>query len=590
LRYSRGPLAYPRFLALAAPLGVLAVTGAGGCSALFPSDTHQQPTTIAFPVHPIRVDTVGYLPERAKVATITQPPTGATTFTADATFNIIDANTNGVAWDGPITGPQTDNQVMGAAVQVWTADFSAFNTPGQYYLSVDGVGQSAPFTIAPDVFADAFMRAMTGMYGQRCGTDVTINLDGNKWSHGACHTHDALMTVLTGSNTIVPSLHGWHDAGDYGKYTGNGAFSAGMLLQAWEQFSAKIQPIAVSSIPEHGGPLPDFLAEVKWELDWLLTTQQADGSAVHKVTAKTFEGFVMPEQDGQQRFYVPIGTVATADLTAVMALASRLYQPYDQDLANTYLTAAMNGYAFLTAHPGIIQPDQSMFSTGGYTDSTDNDDRAWAAAELWVTTGDPTALADFEARVGTNPQVSIAWDWSNTANLGYFSYLLSTRDGRTDTVVSTLGAAVVSAGDSIATQASHAAYGRGLSQYYWGSNGTVARLSMNLWAAYKLNNQDPKYLDAIQSQLDHLLGRNVYDRSQVTAIGYHPPLSPHHRPSAADGIQAPWPGLLVGGSWPTESNWTDQTSDDQMNEIAINWVAPFAFATAALLPDPPAAN
>ena len=49
-------------------------------------------------------------------------------------------------------------------------------------------------------------------------------------------------------------------------------------------------------IPEHGGAIPGTSSrEVKWELDWLLTTQRDDGAVSHKVTALQFEGFVMPE-------------------------------------------------------------------------------------------------------------------------------------------------------------------------------------------------------------------------------------------------------------------------------------------------------
>ena len=75
---------------------------------------------------------------------------------------------------------------------------------------------------------------MLGLYGQRCGTAVTINVDGQSWSHGVCHEGDASQkfvdTVM--KDTIKPSLRGWHDAGDYGKYVTNGAFTVGMMLQA----------------------------------------------------------------------------------------------------------------------------------------------------------------------------------------------------------------------------------------------------------------------------------------------------------------------------------------------------------------------
>src|SRR5262249_15158440 len=184
-----------------------------------------------------------------------------------------------LVWSGQLSGPViTDRDTSGAATQVWIADFSEFCVEGQFYIEVPGLGQSAPFRVGDDVFTDVFSLGMLGLHGQRCGTDVNIAVGGDTWSHPTCHTRDALLPVLTKSDTIKPSLHGWHDAGDYGKYTTNGAFAAGMLLEAWEHFQAKIQAVPLA-IPEHGGPLPDFLAEVKWELDWLLTTQLDDGSA-----------------------------------------------------------------------------------------------------------------------------------------------------------------------------------------------------------------------------------------------------------------------------------------------------------------------
>src|SRR6185503_5326478 len=85
-------------------------------------------------------------------------------------------------------------------------------------------------------------------------------------------------------DTIKPSLAGWHDAGDYGKYVTNGAFTVGMMLQAFERFQPTLSALELP-IPEKGGALPDFLDEVKWELDWLLTTQGEDGSVSFKVTA-----------------------------------------------------------------------------------------------------------------------------------------------------------------------------------------------------------------------------------------------------------------------------------------------------------------
>ena len=93
---------------------------------------------------------------------------------------------------------------------------------------------------------------------------------------------------------------------------------------------------------------------------------------------------------------------------------------------------------------------------------------------------------------------------------------------------------------------------------------------------------DRRYRDVLLDQLAYLYGRNPYGRSLVTGDGHEPPLFPHHRPSVADGIEAPWPGHLVGGANPTELDWHDETEDPRTNENAINWDASLVYALAAL--------
>ena len=52
--------------------------------------------------------------------------------------------------------------------------------------------------------------------------------------------------------------------------------------------------------------MPDFLDEIRWNLDWMLSLQDEDGGVWHKQTSERFIGFVMP-QDDQTTSYV-IGT------------------------------------------------------------------------------------------------------------------------------------------------------------------------------------------------------------------------------------------------------------------------------------------
>ena len=564
--------------------------------------------------HHIRVDTVGYTTGHAKVATVVLPD-GMTTVSDDLA-EVFDVN-GSLQWGCELTGPFTDAALN---VTYYFADFSAFDDPGTFYLKVPSLGsdetaRSAPFQIGPDVFAGALTSAMTGLYGQRCGTAVKITMGDDTWQHGACHQHDAdSLEYLTGEDKPFSSVGGWHDAGDYGKYVGNGAFSVGMLLAAWEHFQPTLAALTLP-IPEHGKsaaggsrPMPDFLWEVKWELDWLLSAQNASGGGgglPDKLTGLAFESYgTMPDDDHQKRYFSGIGTAMTADVVAVMAKAARLYKDDAPTDAAKYLAAAQLGYAYLAANAGPAVADNdnlrssaNVFSTGPYFE-TDPDNRLWAAAELWETTGDPAVLADFEARAA-GQTVATDFDWSDVTNLGIYTYLLSPRSDAADAsardaaLVSTLSASLMTAANSLVTTAGTHAFGRAIGDdFYWGSNGSVARTAMLLWGANLLA-PDPKYLNTIEMQIDFLLGRNPYDRSQVTMVGYHPPSAPHHGPSSGDGISDPWPGLLVGGANSTskmvpasDTNWIDVAGAYDVNEIAINWITPFVYATAALTPPP----
>jgi endoglucanase len=587
----------------------LAACGLSTCGSLFPSGGGGSPAgQTNWVTHNVRVNTVGYVSGRAKVATVVLP--SGMTALSNTTAEVFDGNGN-LEWSCTVTGPFTDPMLDD--LTYYLADFSPFDDPGSYYVKVPGLGsdgteQSATFQIGPDIFANALQTAMTGMYGQRCGTAVKITLGNDTWQHGACHQHDAdSLKYLTGADMPFPSVGGWHDAGDYGKYVNNGAFSVGMLLAAWDHFQPSLSGLTLP-IPEHGktaaggsAPLTDFLWEVKWELDWLLTAQNASGGSggvPDKLTAAVFENYgTMPDSDGSKRYFTGIGTAMTANVVAVMAEAARIYQDLAPTDAAKYLGAAQLGYQYLQANTGpAVAANETTLTTGHYYE-TDPDNRLWAAAEMWETTGDPAALADFETRAkAVNLTVDADFDWANVENLGFYTYLLSQRadaSTRDPAVVSGLTTSLMTAADGLAMTAATNAFGRGIGDsYYWGSNGSVARSAMTLWVANTLSPGNPTYLDAIEMQVDFLLGRNFYDRSQVTMVGYHPPQSPHHGPSTGDRVADPWPGLLVGGANSTSTmslpasdyNWVDLAGDYDVNEIAINWITPFVYATAALTP------
>jgi hypothetical protein len=223
------------------------------------------------------------------------------------------------------------------------------------------------------------------------------------------------------------------------------------------------------------------------------------------------------------------------------------------------------------------------FSTGSY-ETSDGDDRLWAAAEMWATTGSPEALLDFETRAAlSNDLVIPSFDWSNLQNLGFLTYIRGTPfDGdRSPDLVAAIEEDTANAATAVINNGEASAFGRGILDFYWGSNGSVARTCMILNAADRLS-PNSEYPDACARQMDYLFGRNMYGRPQVTGEGRFPPCHPHDRRSAADNILRPYPGLLVGGA-SSARNWRDVQDSYQTNEVAINWNGALVYALAGLI-------
>jgi endoglucanase len=267
----------PAFISFLARL-LLTVCLALGCPACVDqscsSGTERWNGDLCQPPSAVHVNTVGFLPEHAKVAIVLEEAT---------TFSLMGTDGSQVM-AGNATGPVHDGDT---GMDLWTIDFSSFTLPGEYYLDVPGVGRSVSFRIDANVYADVTKLLMLGMYGQRCGVAVELEHDGKTFSHGVCHSQDAIPWEEKASGTVKDVTGGWHDAGDYGKYTNNAAFSLGMVFRAWELFQDKLATLALA-IPEHGGPIPDFLAETKVQLDQLLKMQRDDGSVYQQVSEVSF--------------------------------------------------------------------------------------------------------------------------------------------------------------------------------------------------------------------------------------------------------------------------------------------------------------
>jgi endoglucanase len=137
-------------------------------------------------------------------------------------------------------------------------------------------------------------------------------------------------------------------------------------------------------------------------------------------------------------------------------------------------------------------------------------------------------------------------------------------------------------------------------KYVWGSNSFVLNNMLVVALAYDFTKQQ-KYLDGVVLGMDYLLGRNPLAQSYVTGYGERPLQNPHHR-FWAHQVNAKYPkapkGVVSGGPNSTaddptskgsglrgcaaEKCYVDHAEAWSVNEIAINWNAPFAWTTAWL--------
>jgi endoglucanase len=539
---------------------------------------------------PILLNQLGYLPTRAKTATVLiANPQLPTTFRVHAEAN------NAVVLEGQLSTPTLDAASGDTVAQ---ADFSSITAPGTYRLEAAGA-ISSPFTIGPAVYADALRLTTRAFYGQRCGCKVDL---GHGYKHPPCHLHGA-FDPTSGRSGKLPNTGGWHDAGDYGRYVVNSGITTGTLLWAWEMYPNALHNLSLD-IPESGRPLPDFLAEIKWNLDWMLSMQDStDGGVWHKQTSLNFCAFILPQDDDLPSQVIGTGaapyksTCATADFAAVMAIAARCYQPFDPAFAARCLAAARSAWSWSRSFPNVTFTNPPSVSTGGYGDRNCTDELLWASAELYRTTREPlfeAALHDALAPLLPNLHIGVP-GWGDVASLALWTYAFATANKPTATTAAIQQATQTSAAQLIA-RAQINGYGNSLSlnDYNWGSNSGAGNQSLLLLVAHRFQPSNAT-LDAALANLHYLLGRNCFGISWVTQLGTRPFQHPHHRPSAADNIDAPWPGLLSGGpnahggdaianalpKAPPMRMWVDDQRAYSMNEIAINWNAPLVFLLAA---------
>ncbi|MBB3223606.1 glycoside hydrolase family 9 protein [Pseudoduganella umbonata] len=566
------------------------------CMAISATASAAQPQ----PAPAIALNQLGFLPGAAKVAVV---PDGAA-----RSFAIVKAGTDTVVLDGALA-PAAAAPESGDRVRL--ATFTALATPGRYQVRVAGLPDSPPFDVGPGVFQAVNAASIKAFYFNRTAIPLEERHAGI-FKRPAGHpdtrvlVHASAASPARPAGTVIASPKGWYDAGDYNKYIVNSGITTYTLLAAWEDFPALFKAQNLG-IPESGNALPDLLDEALWNLEWMLTMQDpADGGVYHKLTNLGFDGMVMPDKATQPRYVVQKTTAAALNFAAVMAMASRVYAPYEQQMpgmAARMLAASKAAWQWAQAHPRVYYQQPKDVSTGEYGDKDVSDEFGWAAAELFVTTGD---AAWYKAMNAPALQASVP-SWAEVRGLAWMS-LARHRDTLNAAADKALIASRIDTlSASLAAGWKKSAYGIPMqpADYVWGSSAVALNQAMVLLHGYRMTSKRD-YLDAAQAGLDYALGRNAVGISFVTGFGTKSPMHPHHRPSEADGIRAPVPGWIVGGPQPAQQDkkdcpvpypsalparsYVDHACSYASNEVAINWNAPLVYVSAGVQALTPAAG
>ncbi len=572
------------------------------------------PRAASAPIPNLAVNQVGYLPQAIKIATL------KSSAEAPLAWELV-ARSGKVLLSGK-TKPLGDDPASGERVHL--IDFTSAKSPGEALVLRVGADVSSPFDIGNALYAKMKNDALAYFYHNRSGIEITMPYAGDpSLARPAGHVSDHSVPCLAGSGCDykLDVSGGWYDAGDHGKYVVNGGISLWTLLNLYERTKYLGSSSAEFSdgklaIPENKNKVPDLLDEARWEMEFLLRMQVPDGKplagmAHHKVHDDGWTALATaPHEDKLPRSLHKPSTAATLNLAATAAQCARIWKSIDAPFAKRCLTAAERAWAAARQNPAIFASASDTDGGGAYADDQVADEFYWAAAELFVSTG----KAEYKQFLESSPLNAVfpteagghvsSMNWQRTEALGMIS--MAVVPSKVDAAWQrTLRTRIVHAADRYRGIEEREGYRTPLERsaeglYHWGSNSFVLNNMLILALAYDFS-KEQRYLEGVVLGMDYLLGRNPLGQSYVTGYGTKPLQNPHHRfwafqanpkyPKPPAGVISGGPNSSIQDSYSRaaglrgcapEKCFVDHIEAWSVNEVTINWNAPFAWTTAWL--------
>lgn len=481
------------------------------------------------------------------------------------------------------------NGVILSGEKVCQMDFSAFTTPGRYYIRVPGVGRSWGFEIGQNAMGEAFYTYLRSLYYQRCGTNLTREFAA--WPRGDAHTNtmrsslpaeydvfsdhvadgwglmdasghfptnfqDGFQIVRdTATTNLVPGVvGGWHDAGDYDREWSHLRIVED-FVESYLMFPQNFTD-GQAHIPESGNGIPDILDEAVWGVEVWRRAQEADGRVALSIESTSHPQIPDPNIDTEP-YYLGLATHNSSLLYSEHAarLARGLAAAGATNQARIFVESARRAYAFATGggpRISVVIEDPDGSFTWTEPAHVDAGNKSKALVQLWLATGDINFYAQLdtpEGAAGFNGEVdSLYW---RTFSFDFIDVALDPGKFPAGWGERTRRAILSNADEWLAWQQAHAyrklwyAPGEGyFSLMGWGNNGFM--YIRNLVAAWRLTN-DARYRSAALVAVDWMHGANPQGRVNTTGLGQNNTINPLHDPSDTDGLADPVPGICLYG-------------------------------------------
>lgn len=520
--------------------------------------------------HAVKINQVGYLPGSQKTA-IFQDNSGDV-------FQVVNVNTNEVVYTGMILN-QTFNEETGEINGY--GDFSAVTEPGVYRIEAQINARSYDFVIEEQVYQDLRNSVLNMITLQRCGQTLPKEIAG-LFSHESCHDDNA--TIYTGRER-KDMTGGWHDAGDYGRYTLTTTKTINDLLLSYWVFPESFDD--QTNGMESGNGIPDVLDEALVGLRWLKKMQLDWGPVYTAAVTQNFAGFIAPEKDEQAIYILDEENTSTAATAATFALGSLVMRSYDEGRADELLQDAIKAYQSIDKTDASEDKKNPWdISAGDYSNESVLDELYFAASALYAATHQTEYLDQAKALIQEHPEILMGFSYNDMG--GYGSYLLLQDEvfQKQGEVYTVLYNHFFDHAKSLIGAQNNNGYQVVTNGYYWGGNMFVANNGMTLLLANALQ-PDAALVNAASEQLAYLLGKNSLNMSFITGYGQNYPRNIHHRVTEALNIELS--GALVGGpdssvdsSRPAAKKYWDESELYSTNEVTIYYNSPVVFLLSGL--------